>query len=101
MKQNNDKSGQGARLAELLKLQFADQYEAAGFLGMSQPQLSQQTRREWLSSFFWRKYAPKLAKVGLNAGYITDPDNNAPMFEEAAEAYLAKIREKLKLQKTA
>lgn len=101
MKQKRELKGEGKRLAELLDMQFDSQREAAEFLGLSQPQLWQYMGKESLPRMFWGKYAPKLADAGLNAMYISDPENNAPMFEEAAEAYLTKIAQKLKLQKTA
>lgn len=93
--------GEGKRLSELLEMQFDSQREMAEFMGMSQPNLWRYFQMEVLPPLFWKNYGGKLAEAGLNAGYITDPANHAPMFEEAAEAYLAKIAEKLKLQKTA
>lgn len=94
-------TGEGKRLSELLDMQFDSQREMAEFIGMSQPNLWRYFQMEVLPPLFWKNYGGKLAEAGLNAGYITDPANHAPMFEEAAEAYLAKIVEKLKLQKTA
>lgn len=101
MKQKRELKGEGKRLAELLDMQFDSQREAAEFLGLSQPQLWQYMGKEVLPRMFWSKYAPKLAEAGLNEKYISDPENNSMMFYEAAEAYLARIAQKLKMQKPA
>jgi hypothetical protein len=101
MKKERQLTGQGKRLAELLDMQFDGQREMAEFLGTSQPNLNRLLGFDTLPRSFWGKYAAKLPQAGLNPNYITDPDDNAPMFEEAAEAYLARIVEKLKLRKTA
>jgi hypothetical protein len=101
MKKERQLTGQGKRLAELLDMQFSGQREMAEFMGMSQPNLWRYFQMEVLPPLFWKNYGGRLAEAGLNAGYITDPTNHAPMFEEAAEAYLAKVVEKLKLRKTA
>jgi hypothetical protein len=101
MKKDRQLTGQGKRLAELLEMQFSGQREMAEFLGTSQPNLNRLFGFAELPRSFWGKYADKLPRAGLNPGYISDPDNHAPMFEEAAEAYLAKVVEKLKLRKTA
>lgn len=101
MKRQKEYTGEGKRLKELLEMQFDSQYEAAEFLGTSQPNLNRVMGFDKLPRSFWRKYAPLLPQAGLNPGYISDPENHAPMFEEAANAYMAKVAEKLKLRKTA
>lgn len=101
MKQNKELTGEGKRLAELLAMQFNSQRQAAAFLNMAQPNLCQYLKQEKLRPMFWAKHAPKLAEAGLNAAYISDPENHAMMTEEAAAAYIAKIAAKVGLQKTA
>lgn len=100
MKRQKEYTGEGKRLKELLEMQFDSQYEAAEFLGTSQPNLNRVMGFDKLPRSFWRKYAALLPQAGLNPGYISDPENQAPMFEEAVIAYLAKVAKKLKLNKT-
>jgi len=98
MRKERQLTGEGARLAELLEMQFDGQREAAAFLGMTQPNLNRLMGFDSLPASFWAKYAKRLPEAGLNPGYISDPENHAPMFEEAANAYMAKVAEKLKIK---
>lgn len=88
--------GEGARLKELLAPQFKSQREAAQFLGCNQADINRYYKADRLSTYFWNNYAAKLRELGLNPGYISDPRNQAPYFEELAEVKIAKLREEIK-----
>jgi hypothetical protein len=92
--------GEGKRLAELLGMQFDTQQEAADFLGLSQSRVNILYGMTTLPPAFWQRHANKLPGAGLNPAYISDPENQAPMFEEAAEAFIAKWAEKLRIKNT-
>jgi hypothetical protein len=68
----------GKNLDRLLWLRFSTQTEAAGYFGVSQGRISTWIRQAYFSRVWFERYAEKLAEIGLNPEYITNPA--APLF---------------------